>query len=703
MSQLPSSSSTTTTSSTSPISTSLVSKKSTPSTTTSSLLPLSTIATTTTTDTATSNRKRKRSTTATTTTTNQLSSTTSATTANTSSIKSSTKKSNKIITTTNNNNASRSSSPTSSLSTSSNSSDDDDDDDDISDNDDIDSQSTTASSSTAGLLTTSAILQDHDHLSEKERKLRRKAELARMQRRRKKTRMIDLEVQVTMLQKEIELLRAKQSSSSSSTTTTTSSSTIATSTTTATANVTTTTNNNNVHIPVITTVTADKNQSSTSRSSPPASSINQLLPTVAAVDDENIHATVQRTMMQFIQSSHLYNSSTLALLPKERKDEYHHLLLQRMEEFAVAFNREMQVAGHRMDILQQHLHPLVPLQFFYWLCSQSDQFVQDDHSLWSQLFSLDHGELQLSSQQLRDMVGLRLSIRKQKKIYKEVIKAYKRLSTTLQALMHQSYNNMTRLRSILTPLQIARYFEFSLQHGPALLEQEQDIDASIINISQSFFSIPPTYNTDLTTTINSTTANNININHQYRHMMIPTSTSAQMIAGAAIPHITTATNNNGNGNHHHHPQSYHYPVPSTSYFVGHYPMRSDAIDLNTNSNHNNNTYAPIATYNWPNQHHPATANEHMNNYQIRNSLMMPSSQFIDDFSSSSSSSSSSDSDMDANDYGQVRADATLSPSSSSSSLSSSSSSSSSSSTSPLLSFLDDDLLEPSLNFRCKLE
>jgi DNA-binding transcriptional MerR regulator len=99
--------------------------------------------------------------------------------------------------------------------------------------------------------------------------------------------------------------------------------------------------------------------------------------------------------------------------------------------------------------------------------SQNDKFCQDPSGLWNSLFCVEIG---CTVDQIKELMALRTTVKKQSKNAGHVEKAYNKLTQALTRQLHQSNDNLTKLRSIFTPLQLAKYFEWVHRFGPVCVK-----------------------------------------------------------------------------------------------------------------------------------------------------------------------------------------------------------------------------------------
>jgi hypothetical protein len=262
----------------------------------------------------------------------------------------------------------------------------------------------------------------------KRRRLLRKAELARLSRKRKKTKLTDLEDQVKRLQDELAKAREQ-----------------------------------------IQQATASSEQ-------PVACVIPEVVKPVLTNDGKDLLA-VSLAPLPVMDDAEKSNIETTIQAIIERKSEtddnsepsVHNLL----EHFALLHLRRVTYADVHLSSLQHLLSPSIPLEFLSWIMTQPDappaaSYSNGNSTLYSSLFYEQLGVT--SDEQKIELNALRTTIRKQHKWDAEMRKAWHKLDVAVRKSMKQQNDNLERLRSILSEEQMQKYLAWVKQYGEVCLK-----------------------------------------------------------------------------------------------------------------------------------------------------------------------------------------------------------------------------------------
>lgn len=128
----------------------------------------------------------------------------------------------------------------------------------------------------------------------------------------------------------------------------------------------------------------------------------------------------------------------------------------------VVKRREISARMH-LSALDETLEPCMALRFMQWAMCQSDKFFTDNNGLWSTL--MQH-ELKVTPEQMSEILGLRPTLKQQQQTWTEVENTHRLFNTLLRQHLSNTSAHMIRLRSILTIEQMARYIAWVEQYGP---------------------------------------------------------------------------------------------------------------------------------------------------------------------------------------------------------------------------------------------
>lgn len=223
----------------------------------------------------------------------------------------------------------------------------------------------------------------------KNQRLARKAELARISRKRKKDRLDELEEEVKRLKFEIKVLR-------------------------------------------------EKNASLLSNDLP--NNRNSLVDEVVLQEQ----AQLQKLIEKVVVVSNLSNES------RNEKD-----LNSLVPELVDCFIKRLTTSKSHLYSLEASISPCMPLRFLNWAMCQDDQFYADPSGMWTSLFKT---QLRLSDMQLEQMLSLRNDMCQQRKSTKQAEVLYTQFKQALEESLDQSDSLLSRLRTILTSEQLAKFF-----------------------------------------------------------------------------------------------------------------------------------------------------------------------------------------------------------------------------------------------------
>lgn len=178
----------------------------------------------------------------------------------------------------------------------------------------------------------------------------------------------------------------------------------------------------------------------------------------AMVDNDLAKAENTHQMME-VESQQL-NAS----LKQELKSESPNL--ENLKQYSLglkSLTQKMVMANtDHLNTIRQRIAPPMPLAFVEWVLNQRDPFYEDKSGLWNSLF---HSEVGLSTEQMQQVFALRNRIRAQKSLSTEVQQAFERLQQALKGHVSQASTNMEELLGIFTPEQLAKFYSWVDTYG----------------------------------------------------------------------------------------------------------------------------------------------------------------------------------------------------------------------------------------------
>ena len=124
--------------------------------------------------------------------------------------------------------------------------------------------------------------------------------------------------------------------------------------------------------------------------------------------------------------------------------------------------KKSEVTVSHLTTLQPHLMPSLPLQFLEWAMNQNEKFYQDQNGLWATLM---HREIGLSPEQIESVMELRRNMKVQRASAESVDTAYRAFSDALSLHLNQASSNMEELVRVFTPEQLAKFFMWVNTYG----------------------------------------------------------------------------------------------------------------------------------------------------------------------------------------------------------------------------------------------
>lgn len=148
--------------------------------------------------------------------------------------------------------------------------------------------------------------------------------------------------------------------------------------------------------------------------------------------------------------------------------------------------QHLEIGDDLLQRLQQHLKPILPLEFLQWIMSQPSRFYEAADrtnssngaasSLWWSLF---RDELQCDGAQMKELSALRTTVAKQLKCVNECERAWRRFSEVCrQGVWASEMEQMVHLQSVMEPAQFARFCAWVTRYGHLCLNFQQHINVN---------------------------------------------------------------------------------------------------------------------------------------------------------------------------------------------------------------------------------
>jgi len=250
----------------------------------------------------------------------------------------------------------------------------------------------------------------------KRRKLARKAELARLSRKRKKTRLTDLEGEVRRLEEELEQVKRGK------------------------------------HVHAVTTLSANIMAEADQQAEHRMREVTQAM--VHAVESGVVQATAAAAASQ--PAARCPTLTGIDMVSRSQPTA----LTPLIDGFMAAYNAQQANCTKHLEQMQlHHMQPSPTLDALHRLLKQSQESSGD---LWNSVLCR---ELNLSgdSRELRELNALRLSLSAQHCFDGEVARALTKLSQLMLKRQTQQNKNLNRIRAILSEEQFVRYVHFCQQ------------------------------------------------------------------------------------------------------------------------------------------------------------------------------------------------------------------------------------------------
>jgi len=262
----------------------------------------------------------------------------------------------------------------------------------------------------------------------KKQRLARKAELARMSRKRKKMRLTDLEEEVERLKDELERATKRFKSSEEK---------------------------------LIDAQQQVAAANAVAAARPVVTSESQS--TCAALDEQSkqLHQAIRHVLMHQASQRSGMNSRSDADVKMQQASSS--MLPALVADLIGVMKKKSALIGSQVGQVKDQMELPLALRFLEWAMNQTDRFFADPSGLWS---SLCHREIGLTPEQLERMMNLRQEMQTQRSSSADVQMAYNQFQSCLQAHLDQGESNLGRVLDILSPEQLAKFFAWVDQYGP---------------------------------------------------------------------------------------------------------------------------------------------------------------------------------------------------------------------------------------------
>jgi len=231
-----------------------------------------------------------------------------------------------------------------------------------------------------------------DEVESKKRRLARKAELARMSRKRKKTRMGDLEAEVQRLQQEIHMLKKQKNGAHGNG------------------------NNNNAYVAAMNMIKSSDESDS-------------VVPVNDEVTEQGVNSAINHVINTYYANANGGNSVNGGNSDGAVEDG----VKKCIDELVLQHTSYVQSGERHLHAIQHHIQPIVPLDFLTWICCTQDDNNSpyqynvvrnanggvtisnntNNNTLWHSLFV---DELGLDGEQMKDLMSVKTTIKKQSKL-----------------------------------------------------------------------------------------------------------------------------------------------------------------------------------------------------------------------------------------------------------------------------------------------
>lgn len=268
----------------------------------------------------------------------------------------------------------------------------------------------------------------------KKKRLARKAELARMSRKRKKTRLADLEVEVDQLHDELERLRKQHKQDQE-------------------------------HLERQAQQLAMAQAASANAEARAQASIEQAMQQAHAQSQAlaQAQAQVQAQVLAQVEAG-VKKEKENPNQPEAREAE----LAQFVDKVVTVIqSREQAAQAPSNGALDDVLEPRIPLKFLQWAMSHPDKFFADPSGLWHSLF---HVDLSCNPNQMADLLTLRDPIKRQVALWSELENEHKKYAGLMKEFITLAAGNLDKLRAVLTPAQYAQYLAWVERFGPICIK-----------------------------------------------------------------------------------------------------------------------------------------------------------------------------------------------------------------------------------------
>jgi len=256
----------------------------------------------------------------------------------------------------------------------------------------------------------------------KKQRLARKAELARMSRKRKKTRLTELEGEVAQLKEELERERKQRKIAADN-------------------------------------LVAVQSQLRVNQALAAEQDLSTALSDTALMEEnKQLHESLRKVMGA---------APTAANATAGAQQMYQAEVQRLVTDLVQVVNRKQSNTVQQVRPLQKQLTATLQLRFIEWALSQKEAFYADQSGLWNSLFVREVG---LSQDQLSSIILLRQAIQQQKQIAAEMQSSFVKFNAAVAAYAQHSSANVDKFVSMFTPEQLAKFFAWVETYGSVCVQ-----------------------------------------------------------------------------------------------------------------------------------------------------------------------------------------------------------------------------------------
>jgi len=136
------------------------------------------------------------------------------------------------------------------------------------------------------------------------------------------------------------------------------------------------------------------------------------------------------------------------------------------EVLNVVKRRQTQTA-QQIRGLSRHMTPSLQLRFIEWALAQKDAFYADNSGLWNSLFVREVG---LSQEQLATVMNFRVAMQQQRAVAQEMQTAFAKFSAAFEQHNNLANESLAKFVSVFTPEQLGKFFNWVDTYGQVCVQ-----------------------------------------------------------------------------------------------------------------------------------------------------------------------------------------------------------------------------------------